>query len=455
MGVYAKALLIGAVVVALTLSALVVTYGVSVPDAPWAGPWIAAAGLLVAGCVALALYFLGKTTQSGLPPGVSLRPTADEPAPAAAADAARDDFFTDASFLGFVEQLMAATTSEELLATVHAQLPPLIGGRHVWIVSDLQKRTAEDEIVSATVSPGAQVTAEIQEWTTFPLRLNDTSVGLLGVESSGGLGANRRQAIQRLTVLLAQAITTVGTIETFRQAGLVDLLTGAATRREGLNRLQSEVKRAQRSGTSMAILMIDLDHFKSVNDRFGHAVGDALLTVIGRTLRGTLRASDVVCRWGGEEFLIVLPDTDLTRAQVVATHLLHNIGGTQIPTPTGQVTTTASIGVTISRPGETAPNNLVARADLALYRAKRDGRSCIRIVLGDPDGRPIGAEGGASEPAEPRNSTLPFTDRRNPNRTDRRSMPSPGRRSTDPRPPADPTDAGEAGGERRRASGTG
>ncbi len=200
MGVYAKALLVSAVVVAVTLTALVVRYGVSVMDAPWAGAWIAVAGLLVAGCVALTLYFLGKAGHSRLQPDVSLRPAADEPAPAAAADAAREDFFTDASFLAFVEQLMAATTREELLATVHAQLPPLIGGRHVWIGSELQKRTAEDEIVSATVSPGAQVTAEIQEWTTFRLRLNDASVKKSSLAASAAAaGAGSSAAGWRLT----------------------------------------------------------------------------------------------------------------------------------------------------------------------------------------------------------------------------------------------------------------
>jgi diguanylate cyclase (GGDEF)-like protein len=263
------------------------------------------------------------------------------------------------------------------------------------------------------------------------------------------LGADRQQAIEKVAPLLARAVRTVGTIETFREAGLVDLLTGAATRREGLNRLNAEVKRAQRLGTSMAVLMIDLDHFKSVNDRFGHAVGDALLTAIGRTLRGTLRASDIRCRWGGEEFLIVLPDTDLGRAQVVAGHLLHNIASAYVPMPSGPVTTTASIGLTISRPRESAATNLVARADLALYRAKREGRSCIRVVLGDHDGRPIGGANPPPAPA-PRSPALPFPDRRNAQLTDRRRVPSSGRRRTDPAPPSPGSVSNPSGvGERR------
>ena len=290
----------------------------------------------------------------------------------------------------------------------------------------------------------------MQEWTTFPLRVQDKSVGLLGVESSGGLGADRQQAIQRITPLLARAVSTVGAIETFREAGLVDLLTGAASRREGLNRLNSEVKRAQRTGTSMAVLMVDLDHFKSVNDRYGHAIGDALLTAIGRTMRATLRASDIRCRWGGEEFLIVLPDTDLARAQVVAGHLLHNIASANVPMPSGPVTTTASIGLTISRPRETAANNLVARADLALYRAKREGRSCVRVVLGDHEGKPIGAINHAPEPQAPRTPALPFPDRRSTERTDRRRVPSGGRRRTDRAPAAEGPETNPDGGAEKR-----
>ena len=361
------------------------------------------------------------------------------------------NFFHDDAFLAFVEQVMAATSSDALHLTVQSKFPPLIGGRRVWIVSELQKRHWPEGTEPPVTTLDAQLTSAVQEWTTFPLRLHDKSVGLLGVESSGGLGADRHQEIQRITPLLARAISTVGAIETFREAGLVDLLTGAASRREGLNRLNSEVKRAQRTGTSMAVLLIDLDHFKAVNDRYGHAIGDALLTAIGRTLRATLRASDIRCRWGGEEFLIVLPDTDLARAQVVAGHLLQNIASANVPMPSGPVTTTASIGLTISRPRESAANNLVARADLALYRAKREGRSCIRVVLGDHEGKPIGASNQSPEAQASRTPALPFPDRRSTERPDRRRVPSGGRRRTDPTPVAEGPITNPDGGAEKRS----
>lgn len=424
MGVDAKALLIAIIVTALSISALV-SSGLPFLHTSWAIPVLALAALTIFGFVTLALSAIGAIRKAR-----RRTPDLAAEAPSAEAPVIKGDFFNDNAFLGFLDQLMAATTIEGLLQIIQTQLPPLVGGRQVWMVSDLQQHRAEEATAGArAVTP---LTADVQEWTTFPLRVTDKPVGLLGIESSGGLGADLRHAIQRVSAVLARAVTTVGTIEALRQAGLVDLLTGAATRREGLNRLQSEVKRAQRLGSSMAVLMVDLDHFKLVNDRYGHAAGDALLTAIGRTLSATLRASDIRCRWGGEEFLIVLPDTDLARAQVVATHLLHNIAGASVQTASGPVETTASIGLTISRPGETETTNMVARADLALYRAKRQGRSCIRVALGDPTSVPTADDSGAStEPPEPRTPTLPFTDRRNPAGTDRRSVPGPGRRRTD------------------------
>jgi diguanylate cyclase (GGDEF)-like protein len=443
MGVYAKALLIAVIIVALTAAVLVMSDAEWL-RAPWASTTVAAAGVLIGVLLMLALF-------AGGPPRVTAARPTEEPVRLETppmADVPPRSVVKNEEILAFVEQLMAATTSEGLLETVQTKLPPLLGGRHVWIVSELQRRQPAEGAEPAPGS-GAPLASAVQQWTTFPLRLNDRPVGLLGVESSGGLGADRQQAIEKVAPLLARAVRTVGTIETFREAGLVDLLTGAATRREGLNRLNAEVKRAQRLGTSMAVLMIDLDHFKSVNDRFGHAVGDALLTAIGRTLRGTLRASDIRCRWGGEEFLIVLPDTDLGRAQVVAGHLLHNIASAYVPMPSGPVTTTASIGLTISRPRESAATNLVARADLALYRAKREGRSCIRVVLGDHDGRPIGGANPPPAPA-PRSPALPFPDRRNAQLTDRRRVPSSGRRRTDPAPPSPGSVSNPSGvGERR------
>jgi len=191
------------------------------------------------------------------------------------------------------------------------------------------------------------------------------------------------------------------------------------------------IERAAEERQPLAIAMIDLDFFKGINDRFGHAVGDTLLTAIGQTMVRTLRASDVRCRWGGEEFLIVLPDTSLAQAQVVATHLLQNLAATTVSSPQGNVSSTASIGVTISRPAETDINRIVARADAALYQAKNSGRACVRVVLGGFDGEPIGVEARPPVVSAPASEQLPFADRRSSDRGDRRCLPGSGRRRTD------------------------
>jgi diguanylate cyclase (GGDEF)-like protein len=352
----------------------------------------------------------------------------------------RDRVLDDRAVLTFARQLVEGTARGDVPATVESHLPAIVNGRKVWVA--MEARPPQPTSEHARFHHAAVLTEDVQEWTTFALRLDEQRVGLLGVESPGGLALHLRQRIQTLTPLIAQALKAAHEVDTFREASVVDLLTGAATRREGLNRLQAEVKRAQRTGSTMAVLMIDLDHFKSINDRFGHAVGDELLTAIGQTMQRTLRASDVRCRWGGEEFLIVLPDTSLAQAQVVATHLLHNLAATTIPSPKGPVSSTASIGLTISRPAETDVNRIVARADMALYQAKHAGRSCIRVVLGGYDGEPVGME-GPRKVANTASDTLPFPDRRAQDRGDRRKVPGPGRRRTDR------GDAGEPPPDRR------
>jgi diguanylate cyclase (GGDEF)-like protein len=248
-------------------------------------------------------------------------------------------------------------------------------------------------------------------------------VGVLGVEVSGRRLSDHAVGIVRgVAPIIAHALVTADATDRLRETSILDALTGCATRAHGLERLTMELKRAGRSGTTVAVLMVDLDHFKNVNDRFGHHAGDAVLTAVGRTMLQTLRASDVRSRWGGEEFLVVLPETSLEAARQVAELLLRRLADTPVHVKDATIRVTASIGLTLARPGEDDIEALIGRADRALYRAKSDGRGCVRIVLGDMKGAPIGG------PVPP---PLPFRDRRDPNRSDRRRVPGGGRRKTD------------------------
>jgi diguanylate cyclase len=162
-----------------------------------------------------------------------------------------------------------------------------------------------------------------------------------------------------------------------REAALHDPLTGLGNRRYLMERLDEETARAARKQSVYAVGILDVDFFKAVNDRHGHDAGDRVLGDLARTLQASLRQGDICGRWGGEEFLLLLPDTSLEEAQRVAERIRSGIR--QIRTEGVTIHITASMGLTISHPGE-ALSAIVKRADNALLKAKNAGRD--RIELG-------------------------------------------------------------------------
>jgi len=159
-----------------------------------------------------------------------------------------------------------------------------------------------------------------------------------------------------------------------RQA-LVDGLTGLANRRAASDALHAEAARAERLGTPLSIVLADLDGFKDVNDVHGHAVGDAVLRAFAAVLRETLRESDLAGRWGGEEFLLLLPGADEEGAVQLAERVRIALAERSVPSAPG-LRVTASFGVA-EYAGETNTEELVASADGALYRAKRAGKDRV------------------------------------------------------------------------------
>ena len=165
--------------------------------------------------------------------------------------------------------------------------------------------------------------------------------------------------------------------EALREQATHDGLTGLLNRSSILEKLHDELSRAARTGDPVSVLMADLDRFKSINDSLGHLAGDAVLREAARRLKAAARRYDSVGRYGGEEFLIVLPGCDTSDAGVQAERMREAIGATPFVTPSRQVSVTASLGAACS--SDIAPEALVREADDALYEAKADGRN--RVVL--------------------------------------------------------------------------
>ena len=158
-----------------------------------------------------------------------------------------------------------------------------------------------------------------------------------------------------------------------------DTLTGVANRRRFLEQAEMELHRFHRFNIPVALLMLDIDHFKRVNDSYGHAAGDTVLCHLSRLAEARLRSSDLFGRLGGEEFAILLPGTDLAGAADFAEQFRQCVAETPVPTDAGTISFSLSIGIGIYQAGDLGTETVFARADEALYRAKNAGRNRVEI----------------------------------------------------------------------------
>lgn len=214
----------------------------------------------------------------------------------------------------------------------------------------------------------------------FPLVVGGSAMGVLGVRTQGLLAADRRRIIEAAAALLAVSLKNAQLFREVKDNSVKDALTGCFTRGHALDVIDAELRRARRSQTPVSMIMFDLDHFKDVNDRHGHLCGDAVLSAVGKRMKEVLRGSDLKCRYGGEEFLVLLPETPLHGARRVAETLRREIAERPVPWAGEGLTVTASFGLAQTLPGEVNVQAVIARADQALYRAKDDGRNCVRIA---------------------------------------------------------------------------
>ena len=225
----------------------------------------------------------------------------------------------------------------------------------------------------------------------LPLQRNNRLLGSLNL---GSYKAERFQKgnatdfLQHLAAVLATCLHTAIAHEKLKQAGLTDSLTGINNRRFFDQRLEEEISRSKRLETSLSCLFIDIDHFKVINDSFGHDVGDEVLKKVAELVRAQTRSIDVVARYGGEEFAILLGQSGEAKAVEIAERIRSIVANTQFDSGDISTNITVSVGVSTINFRDTnlkdiklVGRQLLQRADKALYQAKQTGRD--RVIFLD------------------------------------------------------------------------
>jgi len=243
------------------------------------------------------------------------------------------------------------------------------------IAESLQFKRIEDDDPSAD--------SEGPEPLVFPILFGETRLGGLALAPRVCSHEEDYGLLEILARELGGPLRTATLVEESRRLATVDALTGLYNRRAFVEHAQREVSRSRRHHDPLSLLLLDVDHFKNVNDTYGHGVGDRVLAAVGRLLSESNRVSDVSARWGGEEFVVLLSSTHAEGAELVADRVRMAIEALVVEDDSGKrVNVTTSVGVSALLQDESL-DGLVDRADQAMYRAKAAGRNTIRTAEGN------------------------------------------------------------------------
>ncbi len=311
--------------------------------------------------------------------------------------------------LGLLVQLLhhfvLVSTRHDIVLTLLRELPPFLhldrmeivvfdtktvygvwdGSSNQTTVEELENR-GEGKIPSWAKGPLNRSITQTHESLLVPVVAEDNIVALMRMERSSkpSFSTDELRFLEAVANQTALALEKAKLIAFLENLSITDELTGIANRRHFEWRLAEEVERARRYQYPLSALMLDLDHFKRVNDTYGHQIGDIVLQQIAQRLKRVLRRTDFLARYGGEEFVVLAPQTPADRALILAERLRQVIAESPISvSPDLQLRITISIGVAVFPEHAQNGNELVRAADEALYKAKQTGRN--RVCLFEPE----------------------------------------------------------------------
>ena len=230
---------------------------------------------------------------------------------------------------------------------------------------------------AATLDSGKRA-GEPMQYLAVPLFSTSGAFRLLLVARTGAsVDAQQMEIAAAMAKQVSVALDNAQLIKDLENLATTDGLTRLYNRRHFMERAESEFERSRRYQRELSVMLLDADHFKHINDDHGHETGDRVLRVLAGACRQSLRQLDVLGRYGGEEFVVLLPETSAALAAETAERLRHEIEKLRVPAPSGEVRVTVSIGVATASPATESVAALINEADRALYEAKRNGRNRV------------------------------------------------------------------------------
>ncbi len=245
-------------------------------------------------------------------------------------------------------------------------------------------KTSERQVLqfpADIVLDGVLTEYQPKELIVEPILYKQVLIGVIVLGSVTSFSSNALDRLSLYSPLLSLAFNNAITHQQMQQMAALDSLTGIYNRRFGYNRIQEEFSRSIRSNTALSLIMLDIDHFKVINDTYGHTIGDKMILLISKSIKEAIREGDILIRYGGEEFLCVLPGAGLHDASLIAERIRITVKDSVLKSDDQEIQATVSLG-TATYPNKeiTDIQQFIHLADNAMYSAKNSGRNKVVSV---------------------------------------------------------------------------